>query len=55
MGAADRARVYVRHAAGLEGEPVAPTVYPVSDGHSWRERVDRAMSDESGPDRDDDW
>jgi len=28
MGAAERERVYARHAAGLDGEPVAPTVYP---------------------------
>ena len=39
FGDAERARVYTRHAAGLDGEPVAPTVYPVSDGHSWREGV----------------
>jgi hypothetical protein len=33
MGRAERERVYARHAAGLDGEPVAPTVYPVSDRH----------------------
>ena len=33
MGRAERERKYARHAAGLDGEQVAPTVYPVSDGH----------------------
>ncbi|HET9566420.1 MAG TPA: hypothetical protein VFP27_18400, partial [Mycobacterium sp.] len=39
--------------AGLDGEPVAPTVYPVSDGHSWREGVDAARAGDSGTDADD--
>ncbi|MGB8504986.1 hypothetical protein [Mycobacterium sp.] len=30
-----------------------PTVYPVSDGHSWRVGCDAAMSDDSGVDADD--
>lgn len=59
LGAAERERVYARHAAGLDrytGEPVRPTVYPISDGHSRRDGVDRAMSDDSGTDAAvDDW
>jgi predicted heme/steroid binding protein len=39
----------------LDGEPVAPTVYPVSDGHSWREGVDAATAGDSGTDADDEW
>ena len=31
------------------------TRIPVTDGHSWREHCDAALSDDSGTDRDDDW
>jgi hypothetical protein len=31
----------------------SPVTYPISDGNSWREGVDRAMSDDSGVDGDD--
>ena len=33
--------------------PREPTVYPVNDGHSWREGVDRALADDSGTDASD--
>lgn len=35
--------------------PVPETVYPISDGHSWHDGVDRAMADDSGTDAADDW
>jgi hypothetical protein len=38
----------------LAAVPAKEYVYPISDGHHWRDGVDAAMSDDSGVDRDDD-